>query len=75
MERRLSFSALELHRFCCGSEMKTCARLHVLACVCMQKKKKKRCCVFSFKKKIINTLSLADKYINAINTDLPRKYI
>lgn len=39
------------------------------------KKKKKRCCVFSFKKKIINTLSLADKYINAINTDLPRKYI
>lgn len=75
MERRLSFSALELHSFCCGSEMKTCARLHVLACVCMQKKKK-RCCVFSFKKKkIINTLSLADKYINAINTDLPRKYI
>lgn len=38
------------------------------------KKKKKVLCVF-FLKKIINTLSLADKYINAINTDLPRKYI
>lgn len=52
--------------------------MRTFACfgMCVHAKKKKRCCVFSFKKKkIINTLSLADKYINAINTDLPRKYI
>lgn len=51
--------------------------MRTFACfgMCVHAKKKKRCCMFSFKKKIINTLSLADKYINAINTDLPRKYI
>lgn len=43
-------------------------------CVHAKKKKKGAVC-FLLKKKIINTLSLADKYINAINTDLPRKYI
>lgn len=51
--------------------------MRTFACfgMCVHAKKKKGAVCFLLKKKILNTLSLADKYINAINTDLPRKYI